>query len=249
MLTAFLSDLHVPYHDPRAVELACLVVEHVKPGLVVMGGDRQDFYALSSFIRDPERILGLQGELDAGASVGRMINDAKGDADVVELMGNHEARLERYLRKHPEVWSLDALSLPRLLQHEKLGWSSCGERLDLLNGRLRLKHGEFARKHSAYSAKAENEKVKHQVSTVSGHSHRMGAYFTTGPRHTVGSWESGCLCSLEPGWIGEPDWQQGLVLIETSERPQVYHFQVYQVVFTGKRPKRARVFGKEFVVR
>lgn len=248
-LAAFISDLHVPFHDIRAVELACLVLEYVKPGLVVIGGDRQDFYALSAFDKNPERVLELQDELDDGEAIGRMLNDAAGETEVVELIGNHEARLERYLRKHPEVWSLEALSLPRLLKHEELGWRMGGERLDLLNGRLRLKHGDVVRKHSAYTAKAENEKVKHQVNTISGHSHRMGAYFTTGPRHTVGSWEAGCLCTVDPEWTDEPDWQQGMVLVEMSDNPQVYHFQVYQVVFTGKRPKRARCFGKEFVVR
>jgi len=252
MLIVFLSDIHVPYHDPKAIELACKIIEYVKPCEIIVGGDRVDFYQVSSFDRNPERVLELQKDLDKAEEIGRAINDAAGcDTEIVELMGNHEDRWGRYLSKHPEIAMLDVLSLPSLLKHKELGWdvSKQHDRHTMLGGRLIFKHGEFVRKWSGYSAKAEIENVKFQASVVSGHTHRMGSFYSTGPRHTVGAWEAGCLCSLEPEYKQGPDWQQGLIVVDLSDNPQVHHFQAMPIVFTGKGVKRARVFGTEFVVR
>ena len=251
MIHCVISDMHAPYQDKYAIELACKLIEYVKPARVTVAGDRTDFYAISPFDRDPARILKLQSELDEALKIGMAINDAAGEAPVEELWGNHEKRWLKYLLHHPELTSLRVLTLPAILEHERLGWSSPDkDRVDLLHGRLRIKHGELVRKHSGWSAKAELEKLKYQVSVVMGHTHRMGAFYATGPRHTVGGWEIGCLCSLKPTWINDPDWQQGICFIEMNGSNADHHFQVHPIVFTGKsRSKRARFWNKEFTAR
>lgn len=252
MLIVAFGDIHAPFQDNRAVKLLCQIIEHIKPDTLVNLGDWVDFYAPSRFNRDPKRITRLQNELDKGFEIGQRINDAKGDARVIVLKGNHESRLRWYLNKHPELSSLSALRLEKLLRLEELGWEMAREedRVSFLGGRLRLKHGDFARKGSGRSAFAELDGVRFQISTISGHSHRLGSYYTRGPRHLVAGWEAGCLCSLSPAWGSkEPDWHHGCVVVELNDNPGVHTFQPYLIAFTGVRPKRARVWGREFIAK
>jgi predicted phosphodiesterase len=252
MLMIAFSDIHAPFQDGRAIDLLCQIIEFIKPDTLINMGDWVDFYALSTFDKEPSRITKLQEELDGAFSIAQMINGVRIDGSkVMVLEGNHERRLRRYLAKHPELSSLNALVFENLLRLNELGWSVSKEvdRVNFLNGRLRLKHGEFARKHSAYSAKAELENVRFQINTISGHSHRLGSTYARGPRHLVGGWEAGCLCSLEPVYKRDPDWHQGCVVVEISDQQGVHTFQPYSIAFTGKRPKRAMFWGKEFVAR
>jgi predicted phosphodiesterase len=253
MLIVAFSDIHAPFQDGRAVDLLCQIIEHVKPNAILNLGDWIDFYSLSRFDREPKRILRLQDELDKAFEIGRKINDANvGGAEVIVLQGNHEDRLSRYLNKHPEISSLSVLKFDRLLRLDELGWKSTDDedRVSYISGRLRFKHGEYARKGSGRSAFAELDGVRFQISTISGHSHRLGNYYTRGPRHLVGGWETGCLCSLNPNWGNkEPDWHHGCVVVEISEQQGIHGFQPYTIAFTGKRPKRAMFWGKEFVAR
>ena len=251
MIDVIISDLHVPYHDPKALEVACLTIEYLKPQRIIVAGDRTDFYACSFFDRDPNRILKLQDELDQSFKVGQQINDAAPEGcEIWELVGNHEARWFKYILNHPELTSLRVLTLPSILRHKELGWRipKGSDRMDLLGGRLRVKHGDLARKYSTLSAKGELEKVKQQISVVMGHTHRQGHIEFSGPRHRVAGMEIGCLCNLEPTWGKDMDWHQGFCVIESHDNPQIHHYQPHLIKITGKSHRRAIVWGKEFYV-
>jgi len=88
------------------------------------------------------------------------------------------------------------------------------------NGFL-FKHGDITRKFSGYTSRGEFE--RENTSGVSGHTHRLGAYYTT-KRSGRYIWvESGCLCSLSPDYIqGVPDWQHGISLVVFKKYPFAY---------------------------
>lgn len=124
----------------------------------------------------------------------------------VAITGNC-ARLERYLKKHPELYSLDALKLPNLLDLKKynIEYSDKGIKL----GSLKIIHGDIVRKYSGYSARAEME--KHDCSGISGHVHRLAIYYKRTPTRDLMWAESGCLCNLNPEYIDSPSWNQGFL--------------------------------------
>lgn len=82
----------------------------------------------------------------------------------VAITGNCE-RIQRYLKKHPELYSLDALKLPNLLGLDKFNIEYSDKGIKL--GSLKIIHGTIVRKFSGYTARAEME--KNDCSGISGH--------------------------------------------------------------------------------
>jgi len=230
-----LSDIHFPYHDPYAVNLATRVVGMWQPDVVIINGDAVDFYAVSAYDRDPNQLRagGLQREVDCLGEFLGELNRVKPAAAIVQyLPGNHEDRLRRYLWRHSELYGLSALELPNLLQLDKHGVQFFPDEIELAGGELVVKHGTFVRKWGGLSALAELENEKYSVSTITGHTHRIGFTMIRTRHHLIGGWEGGCLCDLKPEYVKHPNWQQGVTLI--TETTGSNHFSVTQVPFTGE---------------
>lgn len=221
---AFPTDEHYPYQDENARQLALKIVEDFNPNVRICGSDGMDFYAVSSFDKNPDALRdgGLQREIDMWMAGQREWNDAAPDAYKFFLVGNHEARLARYLYRHPELFDLEALRLPNLLRLKELDIAWEWEKKDAANleisfyGRLLIRHGEVVRKHSAYTAKAELEREFYAISTMTGHTHRGGSHFVTTRAGLRQAHECFCLCRLDPPYLQNPNWQQGIVLAEVS---------------------------------
>lgn len=227
---AFVTDLHIPYHDPRAISVAMQIVSDFQPDIRTSGSDAMDFYSVSHFDHNPERLKkgGLQREIDEWKKCEREWNSAAPKAHVFFLVGNHEDRLRKYLWKHPELSDLDVLKLQTVLGLDELGiyWEKekgVLANLELiLHDRLVVKHGDIIRKFSAYTAKGELENEQYAISTLTGHTHRGGTHYATGRNGTLIAQEGFCLCSLNPEYIqGTPNWQQGIVLSTVTKQSVV----------------------------
>jgi len=242
---AIVADTHAPYHDQRAIDLACVLIQEFVPDELVHLADGQDFYSVSSFDRDPERVIRLQDELDKGFEVNKTLASAAPDAERYYLeSGNHEARWIKYLHKHPEISGLRALEFENVLRLEESGWKAGGLDREYCGGRLVLKHGKRISKYAGQSARFALEEEMHQRSVVIGHSHRQGFIPETGPRLLVSGWEVGCLCELEPEYMRHPNWQQGMAFITTGTG---HSFGIELALFIGRGRTRLTYFrGKEF---
>jgi predicted phosphodiesterase len=243
--TLVLSDLHIPYHDRHAWDLTLAIVGYVKPDHVCLAGDVIDAYMLSLFDRDPNRYAdgGLQEELDQWRRMARMLRSETGDAGrMTFLPGNHEDRLRRYIWRHPELHGIRALELPMLMDLESYGIEYHEYEISLLPS-LIVRHGRIVRKHSGMSAKAELEHEKYAVSTITGHTHRLGSHYARTRRGVVKAMENGCLCDLEPEYVRHPDWHHGCTLV-THWGKDAFHADEVPYLGEGKRIK-AMVLGNE----
>jgi predicted phosphodiesterase len=209
------SDLHVPYHDPVAVELVFDFLRWFTPDTLFINGDLLDFYALSRFSKDPERALSLQEELDQGQGLLERFRATLPKARLVFLEGNHEARLQRYLWDHPEVSKLKSLQMPALLGLEDLEIEHHGYQAPQMWRGVLIEHGSVVRKASAATAKAMLD--QRGTSGISGHTHRLGMHYRTNYSETAVWAENGCLCALEPEYCIKPDWQQGFSVLHGWE--------------------------------
>lgn len=160
-----LSDIHFPYQDDKAIKAALNFIKTNPVDIIILNGDILDFYDVSSFDKNPDRVNSLQKEIDMATKFFKKLRTIKPNARIVFIKGNHEYRLERYLKKHPELYSLDALKLPNLLDLKKynIEYSDKGIKL----GSLKIIHGTIVRKFSGYTARAEME--KNDCSGISGH--------------------------------------------------------------------------------
>jgi predicted phosphodiesterase len=87
-----INDLHIPFHDDRAVICA---IEHGKKegvGKLIVGGDTIDLYSLSRFSK--YETVSIKDEFKQSKIFFDYV--AKGFNEVIVLSGNHEARERKY---------------------------------------------------------------------------------------------------------------------------------------------------------
>lgn len=210
-----ISDLHIPYHDPFAWQLTLNIVKAVKPTKINILGDALDFYQLSTFDKDPKQLENgrLQEDFDQWFRMVRELQrHAPETCEYTYLPGNHEDRLRRYLNRNPELYGLRALELPSLMRLDDLGIVYHEAEIEIVPGLLVGKHGDVVRKDSAFSAKGELEREKYAISTITGHTHRLGTHYARTRNRVVKAHENGCLCQLNPEYVKNPNWQQGFTM-------------------------------------
>jgi UDP-2,3-diacylglucosamine pyrophosphatase LpxH len=212
VMHAVVNDQHFPFQDPIAIGLSTDFIRVHKPEVIHVLGDLLDFYCLSRFDKDPNRKGCLQGEIDEAKDYLAELRKACPRATIKYSLGNHENRLQKYIwQNSEELASLRSLSLPHLLELEKLKISCHDDLHPYHEGPLLFVHGSIARKHSGYSAKAHYDRFGCPV--IHGHTHRLGSYYHRVWDTQHGAWENGCLCSLDPHYLLKPDWQQGFSAI------------------------------------
>jgi predicted phosphodiesterase len=87
-----IGDVHVPFHDPVALDLFLRVSKTIKPSALIVAGDFIDFYAISRFVRTPERRLLLAEEIRQARELLQTLSKAFPRAEKIFMCGNHEKR-------------------------------------------------------------------------------------------------------------------------------------------------------------
>lgn len=248
--SVFLTDYHCPFHDPRAHALALLILDDLKPAEIIVGSDGIDCYSISRWDRNPARKDTLQDEIDTWIELVKEIKQTSPDAILTWIKGNHEDRLRRLIWNNVGLFGLRALEWPNLLKFEELGIRA-GKNNEVNYGDLAVvKHGSLVRQDSAYTAKGELEKEKHDIVVVSGHTHRAGAHYVTKRSTQVAAFEAGCLCSFEVAaeytkGVVVPNWQHCVTVIWHG----IGYHRVEPIVFEHRSDgKYCAIFqGKEYV--
>lgn len=169
----WVPDTHRPYHDKRAWALMLNVAKSFKPDAVLVCGDFGDFYGVSSHSKDPTRVNQLEYEvsdindgLDDLLGLGAKLN--------VFIAGNHEDRLERYIKdKAPALF--DTVSIEGLFDLKAKGWKYVPYKDYYKYHRVNVTHDTGTAGQDAH-LKALND---FQGNVVIGHTHRL-AYAVRG---------------------------------------------------------------------
>lgn len=221
-----INDVHVPFHDKQSVNAFLKFYEDFKPDKLVIAGDFFDFYELSKFDKNPERRKSLQEELTEGIELLGEFLRLSPKTQVHFIKGNHEDRLRRYLWRFPELSSLDELDFASLASLRRMGIEYHEE--SFVFNKFIFTHGFKCSKHSSYTAKAELE--EHGTSGSSGHTHRMGRFLKTDYRGTIGWFENGCLCDLQPEYMKGKiaNWQQCFSVIYFQD--DRFHYEQVPII-------------------
>lgn len=203
----FLSDFHIPYQDDTCVNIVSKFMAKFKPDYIFLLGDIIDFYSISRFDKDPERLTSLQDDLDLTITHLYKIRQENPKAKIIYFEGNHCQRLMRYLWQHPEISKLKVLQLNNLLEFGKLKIEFIPWNKNYDFHGYQIEHGEIVRKHSGYTARGMME--KRGVSGISGHSHRLGTHYLSNCGGDYVWLENGCLCNRDPEYVKSPNWTNG----------------------------------------
>jgi UDP-2,3-diacylglucosamine pyrophosphatase LpxH len=201
-MAVFISDVHIPYHDRKALTVTNKFLDLYQPEKIILGGDIMDMYNVSRFDKNPMRSFDLQWEFDEAKKVVEDIRKRNPKARIIMLPGNHEDRLQKYLWKNPEICGMRALGVPYQLGLKEMGieWKK-----EFTHKGVLFTHGDFATKYTAN----KNLEV-HGMNGVSGHKHTQQTIVRTN-RHGKATWLSvGHLADVSKAeYVNNPDWQQG----------------------------------------
>lgn len=221
-IVAVASDFHVPYHDMKAVHAFISYCADTQPNMIVINGDLVDMYMLSRFAKGEGR--NPMSEVESARAILETIRLNCPQSDIYYVIGNHEQRLEKtILTKAPELASLieDIFSIFKL---DEIGVKGAGT--VTINDNFVFKHGTLLGNKSGLSAIKEMENA--YLSGATGHTHRLAKYIARKAGRKFVWLETGCLCSMEPEYMLNPNWQQGFAMVQ-FENGKVKRAEVLEI--------------------
>lgn len=194
-----LSDIHIPYQDNKALEIALNYGLENKVNAIYLNGDTIDMYQGSRFIKD-RRLRDLAGELELTrqflAELQKMFK-----CPIYFKIGNHEKRWEDYLRlKAPELLGIDDFKLEQILRFREFGVTLIKDRQIGYAGKLPILHGhEWFAGFAPPVNPARGLFLKSKESCIIGHHHTTSEHTEKSLSGKITTcWSTGCLSGLEP---------------------------------------------------
>jgi predicted phosphodiesterase len=230
----FLSDIHVPYHNIEALTVA------LKHGLeegcdtVYLNGDVIDFYAISSFDKDPRK-RNFGEEVMKTREFLSLLRGLFPKAHIYYKCGNHDVRYERYLMKcAPDLFGLGEYNLETLLHLEQNNIIFIPDKQIVHAGKLTMIHGhELGKTIMSPVNVARGLYLRTKESSICGHSHQTSQHVEKSVNGKVTScWSVGCLCELHPDYAPINKYNHGFAIIDIFENGD---FEVFNhTIVNGK---------------
>lgn len=214
----FLSDIHLPYQDNKALALAIDYGIQEKVNAIYLNGDTLDMYQMSRFIKD-RRLRDMSGELEICREFLKMLQKTF-NCPIYYKIGNHEDRWENFLRlQAPELLGISDFELSTILRFREFGVTEVKSRQLAYAGKLGLLHGhEFG--HSVFSPvnPARGLYLRAKESCVIGHHHQTSEHTEKSlSGEVVTTWSVGSLCGLQPEYMPYNKWNHGFAHIRVKD--------------------------------
>ncbi len=213
-----MSDLHVPFHEPRPIESTIKYAQAQKVDGIIFNGDLQDCAAVSFwpsvFKRDFDK------EVEAVIDFLDLIDQEFPKAMKVYKPGNHEYRLPRYYQaKAPELIGLPLMAFDTVLGLEYRGIEFLQYKQKVMAGKLPILHGDEFMNISRAVNPARGLFLRAKSWAACSHCHTTSQHTATDIHGTMlTTWSFGCLCDLSPDYNPYAnDWNWGFALINVEK--------------------------------
>jgi predicted phosphodiesterase len=213
-----LSDIHFPYQDNKALELALNYGLENNVNAVYLNGDILDFYQCSRFTKD-RRLRDMAGELEMGREFLKLLQD-NFKCPIYYKIGNHEKRYEDYLMiKAPELLGIEDFKLEQLLRFREFGVTLVKDKQMAIAGKLPILHGhEWFGGFAPPVNPARGLFLKAKESCIVGHHHRTSEHTEKSLSGDVTTtWSTGCLCGLEPEYAPYNNYNHGFAHVKVGK--------------------------------
>jgi predicted phosphodiesterase len=228
-----LSDIHLPYHDETALQLAIDYGVENNVNAIYLNGDTMDMYQASRYTKDP-RLRNLAGELEMTRNFLQLLQETF-RCPIYFKIGNHEERWEHYLMlKAPELLGIDEFRLENLLRFREYGVTLVKSKQISYFGKLAVLHGhEFG--HSVFSPvnPARGLYMRGKESCLAGHNHQTSEHSEKSlSGEVVTTFSTGALCGLSPDYMPFNKWNHGFAHVTVTDNG---HFNVKNIrIINGK---------------
>jgi predicted phosphodiesterase len=232
-----LSDIHVPFHCPEAVEAAVRKLRENNCDAIVLNGDICDFYAVSRHDKSPDR--DFAAEIRMCIEMLQYLRACFPKAKMVFKEGNHEFRFDAYIfQRAPELFGIESLRIPEVLKLRSMRIDWVADQRPIMVGKLPILHG-----HELPSGPfgggvnpSRGAFLRAVHSLLVGHSHRSSSHNEPNMFHDeIATWSTGCLCDLRPDYAKYNKWNHGFAYVDVGKDGQ-YSISNYRI-------------GKDFTVR
>jgi len=255
------------FHDETAISLAQTAIRELSPDRIILVGDMLDLAPMSRFAQRSDWAGSTQASIDRYHAFLAQTRANAPNANIVAISGNHELRMENYIRKDAaeilgirranagnELAVLTLRYLVRMDELEVQNIDGYPNATYWLNRNLKATHGTNVAKGGSNAAKYLRES---DSGTLFGHTHRVELAHRTYPtmdgQNTIIAASPGTLARTTghvPGFHYSvddqnrtvpraEDWQQGLLIVEHSRDNE----DVTPVVFHGNT---MRLQGKKY---
>ena len=211
-----MSDVHIPYHDMKAVEACLDYADKYNPDSILFNGDIADFYSISRWEKNPEE-RNLSRELMLCRQFLSHMRERFPKTRILYKIGNHEERWEKYMwLKAPELSGVSDFQIYDILDFAKYG-------IEEIKGKQKIKGGKhltIIHGHEIFGANApvnfaRTLQTNLGVCPIAGHRHQTSehAFKNADNKHTH-CWSLGCLCDMQPEYAVFNKWNHGFATIE-----------------------------------
>ena len=212
-----LYDVHIPFHEPTAIEAAIQYGKDHKVTGILFPGDLQDCASVSHWQSTIKR--DFDKELERFIDFLDFIEHEFHDQEKIWLPGNHEYRLDRYYQtKAPELIGTPLIAFDRILALEQRGINRLDYQQIVMAGKLPIIHGHEFRVSTTVNP-ARGLLLKAKTWAMCGHYHRTSEQPGKDLKGTLlTTWSVGCLCDLSPDYnpYGN-DWNHGFAIVNTDK--------------------------------
>jgi len=222
-----MSDVHIPYHDLKACNIALEEFKRARIDTLILNGDILDCYQVSRFNKIPTK-KSIDEECDMAVQFLWDIKTFLPKVKIIWKFGNHEERFEDLiLNKAPEIWGITLFRL-----HEVLKWKwDHNLKTGLLDvefinnkriiecGKLAIIHGhEYGGSIFSPVNPARGLFIRAYASVLAGHNHQSSEHIQADLNgKIIGTWSTGCLCELHPKFLPLNKWNHGFAIVTVDE--------------------------------
>jgi predicted phosphodiesterase len=213
-----MSDIHIPYHDVEAVNAVISYAKEWGINTILLNGDILDMYALSRFVNDPRK-RNLNDEIWDLVEFLEVLNKEFNNPKIYYKIGNHEERLESYLRvKAPQLLDMEEFQMKDILKIRGVDNVEIVTGQIIYAGRLPIVHGhEFQSKATGQVNPARTLFLKTLNSGMVSHHHITSSHTERDINGKIMSTFSvACLCGLHPEYARINKWNHGFARIRTE---------------------------------
>lgn len=230
--TLIISDLHFPYQNNKAIELALDYGKSKKVDCILINGDLIDFANISRHEKD-FRARSVSEEFDATRAFLKSLRLNFPKSKIVWKYGNHCERWEKWLYvKAPEIFDVSDFQLEVLLKLGELKIDVVKDKRPVKLGKLTALHGhELAGGGAGGVNPARATFLKTLDSVIVGHYHKTSNHTETTMSGDVISVNSvGCLCDLNPLYMPINKHNLGFAYCEVNIKTGHYHLENLKII-------------------
>lgn len=225
-----LSDIHAPYHDERALEVALREGLHQGCQSLYLNGDTIDMYAISRWQKDP-RQRNLKREVDATKEILKELGQ-RFERRIYKV-GNHDERWDLYLWQRAEdLVDIEGFRLRDVLTLDDLGYELVESKQWGYLNILPILHGhEVPSGISSPVNMARGLWLRVKSTAICGHGHRSSTHHEPQPLKSnfETCWSTGCLCDLSPAYMPINNWNLGFAIVELGGDKKSFQVSNYKI--------------------